>query len=332
VDWFTAQRVGLLGASRALRELEIDRTRWIDVFSAIEREEIILAFRNMPRLAGAFLDQPNAQPGIIVNAAQPVHRQRYTAAHEYGHYRLQHSTAIDFDLDSRTRGAVPDHEKVADAFASWFLAPRDLARRCLTAVAPNRLLEPASLYQFSLRVGMSYEAATRHAQNLKLATGPQVSRLLLQSPSDIKQRFGLGGLGMIPREDVWLLTERDNGIALLVEASSWLVFDISEVPSSGFTWTLHLPDKFKVRADTNEDGYWPMFATEDRPHAQVGGAERRFVVVQVEDSAGEGDDLIVAELARPWETGGDAAGRFELPVNVRNPRLGVGEAQMKAVA
>src|SRR5437867_2727207 len=89
--WEEAHRLAMLRAAHAHRELGIDPTRRIDIFRAIEDAELILSFEPMPNLSGAYY----RDAGILVNANHPLARQRYTAAHEFGHHLFRHDTSVD---------------------------------------------------------------------------------------------------------------------------------------------------------------------------------------------------------------------------------------------
>lgn len=74
-----------------------------------------------PGLAGAYLVR-RARPFIFVNGAESVVRQRFTLAHELGHFRFGDEAVIDGD-DSLTASVKDPKEKAANAFAAELLAP-----------------------------------------------------------------------------------------------------------------------------------------------------------------------------------------------------------------
>ena len=74
-------------------------------------------------VAGAYIAKPDC-PLLFVNGRQPLTRQRFTLAHEFGHHRMGHSTVID--EQAVISGYTHDPNEVcANAFAAEFLMPRD---------------------------------------------------------------------------------------------------------------------------------------------------------------------------------------------------------------
>ena len=74
-------------------------------------------------VAGAYIAKPDCSL-LFVNGSQPLTRQRFTLAHEFGHHRMGHSTVID--EQAVISGYTHDPNEVsANAFAAELLMPRD---------------------------------------------------------------------------------------------------------------------------------------------------------------------------------------------------------------
>lgn len=74
-------------------------------------------------VAGAYIARPDC-PLLFVNGNQAVTRQRFTLAHEFGHFRMGHSTVVD--EQTNISGHTHDPNEVsANSFAAEFLVPRD---------------------------------------------------------------------------------------------------------------------------------------------------------------------------------------------------------------
>jgi Zn-dependent peptidase ImmA (M78 family) len=331
VDWSSAHRIGLLAATRRLRRLGIDTTRWIDIIDVLGREELVVAFRPTPRLSGAYLAEPGRQPGVLINSNHPLQRQRYTAAHEYGHHSLGHATTVDEDLARGVDGPLPDHEKTAEAFASWFLMPHSLVRRCLSALDVQRPRSGAELYQLSLRMGVSYEATARHLGNMQLLSRTQVNRALTAAPVRLKSRLGARELGAQGRDDIWLLSERDSGLGILARPGSWIILELEEIPSSGYAWIPRLPAWMSIVRDTWDDGFLPPFARDrEEGNAAVapGDAAMRYLVLSVGADADDAEATLALDYAQPWAP--DSVDRsMAVPVTIRGSQLGVPERQLR---
>ena len=110
----------------SLRNRLQDGNAPIDVFGAVKDMEVDFLFRPLDNLLGAFLPAP-AQ-GIIVTTQRDLYVQRFTAAHELGHYLLSHEVSLDDEgsigFAARGRTHHDLQEVAADAFASEFLMPR----------------------------------------------------------------------------------------------------------------------------------------------------------------------------------------------------------------
>src|SRR6185369_6946460 len=109
-------------ASRLHRELDSEEIvnrvgGGVDVFGAITEREVSLVFRPLDGLLGAFL--PHPVPGIVVTTERGLAVQRFTAAHEFGHFELQHPVSVDAEeiLVRQPYGsaAYDNREAAADA-------------------------------------------------------------------------------------------------------------------------------------------------------------------------------------------------------------------------
>jgi len=78
-------------------------------------------------IAGALIKTPEFS-AIFVNDMDPYVRQRFTVAHELGHYILHHNNNSDGIFIS-FRGASNPEERAANRFAADLLMPRDVLRK-----------------------------------------------------------------------------------------------------------------------------------------------------------------------------------------------------------
>jgi Zn-dependent peptidase ImmA (M78 family) len=96
-----------------------------DVLEAIEdrggAHAVVLELND--GVAGAYIARPEL-PVVFVNGAHGITRQRFTLAHEFGHFRMGHSSVVD---ELAVIGGVErdPNEVCANAFAAEFLMPRD---------------------------------------------------------------------------------------------------------------------------------------------------------------------------------------------------------------
>jgi hypothetical protein len=104
-------------AGRLLDELGIQTTRQVDVFSICEQLGLWLAFMPLDNLLGAFV--PEGTGGVLITERRPITVQRYTAAHELGHWRLDHGHDLALDGTDHVFGAnPPERERLAQVFAA----------------------------------------------------------------------------------------------------------------------------------------------------------------------------------------------------------------------
>lgn len=91
---------------------------------------------------------------LFVNGADPAVRQRFTLAHEFGHFRLGHADVIDRPAD--VFGAQYDPSEVAaNYFAAEFLMPGQAVRRW----ARGRQLRLDEVVRLAGEYGVSAKAA-----------------------------------------------------------------------------------------------------------------------------------------------------------------------------
>ncbi len=184
VSWADAHRLAAVATARLLRDLELDQQTRIPVFEIPERLGIVLRAGPLPRLAGAYVTETGSLPGILVNNRHPAARQRYTVAHEIGHHVLGHATSLDADteLDDATGGTVPEHERMAEAFAAWLLMPRRIVLAQIERLSCD-VTSAAGAYQLSLALGASYAATVRKLANLRVVDRAAAAELLKVVPA-----------------------------------------------------------------------------------------------------------------------------------------------------
>lgn len=95
-------------------------------------------------LSGAILELEDG-PVIAVNEDQSPGRQRFTIAHELGHYLLRHHDRFHVDLSAHSEAGEPPgynwlHERQANEFAADLLMPAAMVRReAINAKSPRSL-------------------------------------------------------------------------------------------------------------------------------------------------------------------------------------------------
>ena len=268
----------------------------IDVFNASVALGLPLLLRPLKALLGAYL--PHPIPGVLVTTERPLSIQRFTAAHEVGHFCLQHLPSLDDETILR-RMAMPNapggpnmQETEADAFAVGFLMPRWLVEwHCQRQGWLARdLAAPLNVYQLSLRLGASYEATTWTLQRFNLIAADIGQTLRRMQPRTIKAALLQDHRPSDYRGDVWLLTERDGETRIDGSRNDHFVLRLNEHSGGGYLWNI---DQLKA------SGFVIIRdASESFDHEGVGNATIRSVTAALEKA--QRGELSIAE-ARPWQ-------------------------------
>jgi predicted secreted protein len=222
-----------------------DGLRPIDVFALIEDLQIPLRFGALDALLGACIRVSSAEVGILVTTQRDLHMQRFTAAHELGHFVLEHH-ADSLDREVRLPGNTDgrDHIEIeADAFAAEFLMPKWLVKAAAERRgwwAADALRDPGVVYQLSLRLAASYEATC-----WGLASHAYIDRASAEALigngrrlQGIKRR----ALDGVPMEDswadVWVLDASDDGARIDAGPKDVFLLELEEPAAAGFRWDL----------------------------------------------------------------------------------------------
>lgn len=265
-----------LGSEAALERGE---TR-IDVFGTTLKEGAELLFKSLKGLLGAYLNQD--EPGILVSTNRELHVQRFTGAHELGHFFLGHNPSVDTEVGlwRSGKGRSDLQEVAADAFASEFLMPRWLyvhhARR--HGWKATELHRPEVVYQLSLRMGVSYEAACWGLSNHGILTDAKVRQLLQHEPKAIKKAL-LPGIELEnPWANVWELTADDDNVLVEGGPDDIFLFRLSEHAAAGYLW-------------------------DEEPLAQAGFTmlRDRHAPTNKNEVGGDGERLLVVRAREPGE-------------------------------
>jgi Zn-dependent peptidase ImmA (M78 family) len=326
-SWADAHRRGAAKAAEVQADLNIRLDRPVDVFSAVERLGLVLAFAPLGKVSGIYLPRLRS-PGILIHSGHPRTRQRYTAAHELGHHVFGHAAEVDMDLELQLqRGEVerwPDHEKEAEAFAAWFLMPRRLLREGMRQLGMDRPRSPYDVYTLALWLGTSYAATLWQLDATRLLPPRQAATWARISPREIKQSLA----GDLPpanmSNDVWLLGAHHNRQPVEVRPGDRLVLVLDEIPSSGYSWRLtELPAGFRVLADSNYDDWEPRFgvnAIEDDDLA--GTSHPHFIVIELDPQLPESIQRLALVKDQEWNHA-MPSDDFEILVSIRPPLSGI---------
>jgi Zn-dependent peptidase ImmA (M78 family) len=221
-------------AGRLLTELGVDQNEQIDVFKICEDLGLWLAFLPMDNLLGAFI--PEGAGGVLITTQRPIPIQRYTAAHEIGHWRLDHGNALD--SEEFVLGATHvEREQLAQIFAASLLMPPPLVLGILERLGVQGTnLGPRHAYELAREAGVSYEAAVRQLTHLELITPETASALRQARPIAVKAEIAFGRRPVSGHADVWPVDEAWDDHVLSIRVEDEVLISLPENRSTGYRW------------------------------------------------------------------------------------------------
>jgi len=228
MDWSAAHREAMVAAFEAHEQLAIDTFGRVDVFDAMAADGLRLVFRRLDTAAALYLPASlGGQPGVIINAQHPLGLQRYSAGHEYGHHVFGHGEQIDRNAEpGGHRAAGSAQEKLAEAFAAWFLMPPEAAQAVRERLGLAEVQQPSDAYALALRLGTSYTAICTHLPSLKLVKGHIAGQWRELSLKTIKQELSAAPPPGGWQNDVWVMSAADAAAELVVRAGDRLLIDL----------------------------------------------------------------------------------------------------------
>ncbi|MGI8667491.1 MAG: ImmA/IrrE family metallo-endopeptidase [Jatrophihabitans sp.] len=225
----------LVAADETLELLGIDQRYVIDPFAAIDRLGLALHITNLDNLLGAVV--PDGNGGVLITSQRSSAIQRYTAAHEIGHWVL-HADHLRMDGEAEVLGHPSSElEREAQLFAGYFLMPPTLLNHAVAAYGLRRgQIKPEHVYRLSRDLGVSYEATARRLLAARFINQAAFQRILdLGRMSALRRASGNhrpeNGLA-----DMWDATSNDELVSLVVEEHDEVMVDLVEQRLAGWRW------------------------------------------------------------------------------------------------
>lgn len=288
----------------------------IDIFAMLVNCDVPVVFKPLNNLFGAFVDSP--AEGIMVTSQRPLSVQRFTVAHEFGHTVLGHEASLD-EEDVLTRalfsgeGTYDRREIQANAFAAQLLTPSWLVAHHIKVQGWTRdnLTDPVVVYQLSLRMGSSYAATVYAVEQANCIDARTRKGLLKVKPGFIKRSLVNPHVRETWNRDVWLVTDRDDGILLEGSRSDLLVLRVEEHTSSGYLW--QFGDLVEAGLTITADDHAPRASGE-----HIGGVVMRTVMAERGPGKSARGRVQLRET-RPWQPEGEAISSLELNIDLSGP-------------
>lgn len=308
-----AQAAGRLQRKLGVREKIEAASGAVNVFSAIAELDIPILFRPLDGLLGAYLNFPAR--GILVTTQRPLSVQRFTAAHELGHFVLEHQPSLDDENVLRRMMVVGDEpgqdlqEVEADGFAVAFLLPKWLLANHMKRqgwTVPD-FRRPTVIYQLSLRLGVSYEALCWTLVRYRMVSAKQARELLSTPRRALKEALLDEHRPTSYRGDVWLLTERDAGTQIDGSRNDLFVLRLTEHSNGGYLWNIDQLEASGFAIIRND-------VVEVELESIGDPGVRRVTAQPPEDYRGH----LVLDEARPWDVE-QTLTRLELDLDFTGP-------------
>jgi len=310
---------GSAAATKQWMQLGLDASEPVDVFRVIEEARVWLLFEGLQHLYGFFQRDGDAA-GVVLHSGHPLSLQRFTAAHEYGHFALGHQVSQDGYGELFGGTDVPLQELEAQAFAAEFLMPLPLVNRALDRMGlprEPREITPVEAYQLSLELGSSYTATITQLKQLNKINDDALGNLSGLQPIMIKAELGGGTRPGNARADVWDVTERRRERHMHLRLDDELHVRLPEVPTSGYRWQVGL-DGLETGLELLIDELEP---TDLHGQERYGATRQRHLWWRATEP---GQGTLEVRLIRSWQ-GPHAAplDHVSMPLSIRAPRTGL---------
>lgn len=259
------RRRALQAADELLNDLAIDQEQPVDVFAIIDDLDLELVFNPLNSLLGAVV--PSGSGGIMLTTQRGPSVQRYTAAHEIGHWILD-IDQLAFDSEGDIFWPSVDRERLAQLFAGQLLMPPPLVyAMCRRYQITASSITAAAVYQAARDMGASYEAAVRQMANLGIVDAGQRDHLLAQTPGQIKADLchGHRPQGWV---DVWPVDMTSTRDHVELISGDELFVSLPENRSTGYRWLSS--EELAARAERAPSPAPALFAEPPTPAAERG--------------------------------------------------------------
>ncbi len=186
---------------------------------------------HLPPDLSAFLIWSDSIGGCVaINAAHPTERQRWSLAHEFGHFLRDREAGDVLHGDPQGRGEV-----FPQAFAREFLMPSAGVRKRFAERCRAGRFTPTDLYVLSRTQGVSFEAMARRLEELQLLPRGTYEKIRASNlrPRDLEaaasspQRGTVRELGLPDRYVALAVSAYDEALLSESEFAKYLATDVT---------------------------------------------------------------------------------------------------------
>lgn len=288
----------MLVANQAHRDTGVVRGEYVDVFAALRAADVCCLAKPLQGLAGAYAAPELGGPVVLLSSGLDEMTMRHTAAHELGHHVFGHGSKMDERVDPDSDGlggSWPEEEKLAEAFAAWFLMPLPAVRTAIRRSGADRSLTPEDVHQLACWLGATFAGTARHLVNLRMLAPGQASALVRSwRARNRKIRAALCGSATTPPGRVWVIRPEASQADLHVLPGDTLVYPAGELPDP-------LPPGLVLRSD-------PQLSLDPKTAVTVTGALTVTTGLTARSAGGQGD-IAITLTPPPDRRGIDTAWR-----------------------
>jgi Zn-dependent peptidase ImmA (M78 family) len=180
-----------------------------DVYELISKYDLSLRFTNISSLDGLYLND-GLLGSINVSTLRPSGHQRFTAAHELGHFLFGHGGHLDEKIEDMESDST--EEAVADTFARHLLMPKRAVLVGFRSLGTTPdAATPEQYYALASWLGVGYSTLIQHIRwTLQLIDNARLHQLTLKTPQQIKRRQ-VPSISWTGRKELWPLASWWHG-------------------------------------------------------------------------------------------------------------------------
>ena len=193
----------------------------------------------------------------------------------------------EYNIDASTRTDIKN--SLSKSVISWNLINAVVNQQNWDC---QKLENPVTLYQASLRLGLDYKSTVNVFEEKNFITKRQSKKLLNEKLLDTKRRMlENASISKLNNRNVWCLTSADNNLRIKAKSQDIIIFKLNQHAAAGYFWDIEELEKagFNIICD---------FAENHNP-LQVGGAINRVTVTELKDVS---DGEYEIQESRSWES------------------------------
>lgn len=299
--------------------------RPVDIFRTVQNLGLWLTAEPLGNLFGFYLRDGSAA-GVVLNSNHPEDLQRYTCAHELGHYILGHESHLDDsgDVTAADRIHASVRERAAQTFAGNYLMPLGLVNRVVRNLGlAGQPLSDVDIYQISRDLEVSYTAAVWRLFSLdRLGRATAIAYAKSGAASAKLALRGEPPSGSA-RGDLFIVGAPKLGNMVTCRVGDEIRLRLPENRSTGYTWRVEPNGRIGVRPPGVVWVGRDAVTTSDPPTTpiNVGAVTTLDDVVRIGDASSIGGSQMVGQTVSPRSISVEpvgAEGRSDLVVHAQS--------------